>query len=1527
MGRNGSFPNQGGRALNDFTSWKSVSKGLAGLFEGIKQVNKGSHEIRVIHENNIAADARGNYNSFINSLTSIKGTIGGQRGRDIDGIITAKLKELSHKGGEKIDSGTLTKFLESLGKKIEEKSVGATGGDAVHLSILSKAVADAVKSVGKDGFAGFGKGAREIGKSAFGFQDGKVVGDAAKALGDSVFNTAKTLSDPTLRDSVTRVETEFKKIADSAATVQDKLNSLSKLEGVINALKGSARGADKDKMEELSSTVAGKIQESSKSLNETQNLRGGAKWASRLDTISRAVGSAVSIVPQVRKIVDVANSSFQAINSRVNQFARMQMQISSERGHFGRQLRGAGINYGSMMTALASGRSAGMSDQSVVNQMVDLQTQLAQARWGEGGLIEKAGRWGISVYDGMGRTKSNDEMMLEYSRKLRTMNDPSEKLQFLTHMGFRPEQMEYVANYEANHQRSMFLKANPHMQGVLDRADILDQNGTQAKIDAATKTELRRREILNQNAIDQGIIPGLLRSLHPENWLFNDWTARQKGVEIANGQMVEQKMLTELQKIATATEKGGKGGSGGLLEGMTVSDFFAYAAGVSAQVEQDAAEGTNFASSLQNAFELSTGISSDSRSNLDKIIDSLGASLNKLADGISSVGSFIAKYPAPAFAAALGIAIASTYGFIKALTAATIKLGQLAGQGFAKGMGKGSGGESSGGIVTAPTGGTGGTTKPAPNPAGKGGFFKRIGKRGGKLLKNKWVAGAAIAGTAIYGGYKWLTGKGEDEIEGGLGDSSNTPGGEGQEALDLSVSKETTKSDIGKRGGTENSISVGNKVVGGVSPSPSSSASKSNRPLPPHLTRKPTAPDKDKMGSVGWAYFKGLITGGAEGFGKGLGEGVYKTADGLTMGLVLPETDMFSLGYEDDLTQMGHMAASVGGYSLSSAGFGQVGTAVKTVKGIRAAKAAKTAYNAQVAEAQVAGTIKAGNAIKKYEATRAPLSRAAKDKFTQKKIAEEISKIKPVETPVAKPTGVLGKTINGGLLGAGAVAAIDMSTTDNSHNANVVSQDDALSNLRGMIEKGDIEGAQKYAKEHNLDIPTEVLQSEKFLEDDKEAKDVLNLGGYRHMSKIASSRYGKAIDINQVRQKITDKYAVAWEKAGQKMTNDELIQTAGRQVAGAKDVSARMLDNYIRNGSRLDPGYQNKLYSKLASIGKANPGMSLADQEELANKEIDKEFIENLSHKDLFMYGSMGGQIQDVEAQKARVRALYLQHGIKKDFDPAKDPTKVQTAPLERPKPAYKPLWEEESLTPEQKALEDRLKKEGDADLAALHARQKQRTIAEQSQIRRMAEAKKHGMSDEELKSQYGEQSFAEFQKASAAGELEKIAKEAVIGDPSTIPLGGGEETSKAKPSPTPKPKDNRLSNAEYESKLQQEYQDWVKAQDEPDPWGVRPRDMMSATEYLKVHGAEAAAAASSMEANSNAAESAAASGMAAQSGAGQKVQTTNNSNVEINPTINITVTGKAEAEEIGNTVEEQLNKWGNDFAATVYNSFTTKGL
>ena len=83
------------------------------------------------------------------------------------------------------------------------------------------------------------------------------------------------------------------------------------------------------------------------------------------------------------------------------------------------------------------------------------------------------------------------------------------------------------------------------------------------------------------------------------------------------------------------------------------------------------------------------------------------------------------------------------------------------------------------------------------------------------------------------------------------------------------------------------------------------------------------------------------------------------------------------------------------------------------------------------------------------------------------------------------------------------------------------------------------------------------------------------------------------------------------------------------------------------------------------------------------------------------------GQITDVEAQKTRVQALYKQYRIEKEFDLNQNSAKITKVPKERHRPAYKPLWEEESLTPEEQALAERLKKEGDADLAAIHKRQK----------------------------------------------------------------------------------------------------------------------------------------------------------------------------------------------------------------------------
>ena len=160
----------------------------------------------------------------------------------------------------------------------------------------------------------------------------------------------------------------------------------------------------------------------------------------------------------------------------------MQMGITSERAGFGRQIRGSGMDFQDMMGALAAGRSSGMEDRETVNVMTNLQRNIALERWGEGPLHDAAGRWNISAFGGSnGGMKTVNEMMIDISRKFKSLGSDLEKFQFLTHLNFSPEQREFVENYESEAKRMEIVKANPHLQTVFDKANILDADGTSAR--------------------------------------------------------------------------------------------------------------------------------------------------------------------------------------------------------------------------------------------------------------------------------------------------------------------------------------------------------------------------------------------------------------------------------------------------------------------------------------------------------------------------------------------------------------------------------------------------------------------------------------------------------------------------------------------------------------------------------------------------------------------------------------------------------------------------------------------------------------------------------------------------------------------------------------------------------------------------------------------------------------------------------------------------------------------------------------
>ena len=408
---------------------------------------------------------------------------------------------------------------------------------------------------------------------------------------------------------------------------------------IENLIKNSS-GLDKGMMQALRLNLV-RINNELKKANSGQMMQKfGQMIAKPFVGAAQTLGKGLAVLGSVKRTFDVTNGVFQSINGRINQFARMQMSITAERAGYGRQLRGAGMNFGEMMGALAAGRSAGMEDKAVVNQMVGLQTELSKARWGEGSMIESAGRWGISTFNSDGSVRTANEMMVQFSRKLRSLGDDMEKLQFLTHIGFSPDKMEYVQNYEKEAEHAKMVRANPHMQTIMDKANILDESGYNARVDKYTKIEQRRREILNQNAIDKGLWSGLERSFNPENWFFNDWTAREKGVRGANAEIANDKMNKLLEAMLKEMEKNGGDRQAAMETAMASPDFSVETLTGLVDALKQAADEKNDPQMIKDfeaAFKDMTGITLDTRTNMEKMCEKLNELCKVLVSAFESI--------------------------------------------------------------------------------------------------------------------------------------------------------------------------------------------------------------------------------------------------------------------------------------------------------------------------------------------------------------------------------------------------------------------------------------------------------------------------------------------------------------------------------------------------------------------------------------------------------------------------------------------------------------------------------------------------------------------------------------------------------------------------------------------------------------------------------------------------------------------------------------------------------------------------
>ena len=636
------FPNMGARELNDFTSWNTISRGVSGAASSTRKFIKNYGEVGAIHASNAEGRDSLKYGHFTSAIGGMRGQIGGQEGQKFDASINSFLQKLQAAGGHKIGGADLSKAIGDLHKEIEEIASTLGGSQGNILKDFTTTLRNLETKSLRGGVGALGGGTRDSIKAAFGLKADNSIESARKQMAEEIKNAGKELSSVGLKLSLDRVVREMERLSASAKDAAEKQRILANAQKRIHSLaSGTIGGPDREILEGLAQSSGKNVGELQKSLLGQASNRKGLEFSNRVAQLTHAIGGATRYLIPLKRTLDVGNTIFQNVNSKFNQFARMQMRVSAERGAFGRQVRGAGINYGHMMTAIGAGRSAGMEDRQVIGQMVGLQTQLAQARWGEGGLAENVGRWGISVYNGAGGVKEAHDLMIDFSRKLKSLGTNMEKLQFLHAIGRRPEEMEYVANYEKQAKRMEWLKQNPHMQGILEKADILDETGFSAKADAATKIELRRREILNQNAIEQGPFEALKRSLNPENWLLNDWTARQKGVQQARGELAMERLTRVMQEIAAQGRKKGGGSSVSAARMLSAEDLAALS--TIAQKEIDNKGGKAGFAGVLDAYKNSFGMEFDVRTPIEKLQASLVPLTNKIAELCERIYQSLAK--------------------------------------------------------------------------------------------------------------------------------------------------------------------------------------------------------------------------------------------------------------------------------------------------------------------------------------------------------------------------------------------------------------------------------------------------------------------------------------------------------------------------------------------------------------------------------------------------------------------------------------------------------------------------------------------------------------------------------------------------------------------------------------------------------------------------------------------------------------------------------------------------------------------
>ena len=370
-------------------------------------------------------------------------------------------------------------------------------------------------------------------RKAYNDSANRMVDAAAQKIAKGMQNAAAALSDAALKKAVDTAREEMNSAASAAKNLSEKQEALADAQKKLITIVKSAKGPDKNVLSGLVKTNKSDLGLLGQGLALAKINQVGLAVSMGLGVVSNALGNTVRTLVPLKRTLDLGFRLFRSFNTQFNRFARMQMQITRERGEYGRRLHGSNVDYQGLMPLIGANRKAGLDDRDLLNRVVDLQSKLALERWGEGGLVDKYGRWGISVYNDEGLPKQAHELMLEMSDLLNSMSDPQERLQAAISTGYKPEDIPMLMNLRKETERFERAKADPRLRGTLEDARIFDEKGYYKEVDAATKLEEKLQEIRNQNAIDEGVGPAIKRMMEPINWLFKDWTIRERGVKEA----------------------------------------------------------------------------------------------------------------------------------------------------------------------------------------------------------------------------------------------------------------------------------------------------------------------------------------------------------------------------------------------------------------------------------------------------------------------------------------------------------------------------------------------------------------------------------------------------------------------------------------------------------------------------------------------------------------------------------------------------------------------------------------------------------------------------------------------------------------------------------------------------------------------------------------------------------------------------------------------------------------------------------